>query len=91
MMIPTYVHAGSEVSPEDVYYQLTVGDVFNPAHCLASLITAPTVGDEIGLAQPLLAGLTVYEVVGVQDTMAGVVRHSPSVKTLFLKHKRQEI
>ena len=91
MMIPTYVHAGCEILPEDVYYQLTVGDVFNPAHCLASFTTAPTVGDEIGLVQPLLAGLTVYEVVGVQDTMAGIVRHSPFVKTLFLKHKRQEI
>lgn len=91
MMIPTYVHAGSEVLPEGVYCQLTVGDVFNPAHCLASFTTEPTVGDEIGLAQPLLAGLTVYEVVGIQDTMAGVVRDDPFVKTLFLKHKRQEV
>lgn len=91
MMIPTYVHAGSEVLPEDVYYQLTVGDVFNPAHCLASFPAEPAVGDEIGLAQPLLAGLTVYEVVGIQDTMAGVVRNNPFVKTLFLKHKRQEV
>lgn len=91
MMIPTYIHAGREVFPEATYYQLTVGDVFNPAHCLASFTTEPVVGAEIGLAQPLLAGLTVYEVVGIQDTMAGVVRDSPSVKTLFLKHKRQEI
>lgn len=70
---------------EGPFYQLTVGANHHATHKIAAFDAEPEVGDEIGLKMDLLAGVTVYEVSGIQHTA-----NHPATITLFLSYLRQD-
>lgn len=67
-------------------YQLTVGDTAQTVHMLARFEAEPQAGDEVGLRVMGLAGLSVYQILGIQHTLGHAV-----ADTIFLQHIRQDI
>jgi len=82
---PDWVYLPNGPTPE-LTYQLTTGANLANVHQLATFSTAPLAGDEIGLKVPGLAGVAVYEVLGVQRAMGHAV-----VDTIYLQYLRQDV